>query len=475
MAMRNCASCQKPLSAYNNSARCRACQVTVSHKAPTWALDSSEFRTAMAACEPGAALAAIRKAAQLSQAEFAAVLGWETATYVRAERGRTQTLYDIRELHRVADTLGIPRQALTPLLLSSPSAANQPTGDGEHDMNRRSLGKAGFAAAAGWAAFPGLADASTVRKSAKVSLTQVTFLRSAVERFNAANQQFGAAAVVKPAFDAYQHARSLLDSGDYPEAVGIALAAAVADLAGCAGWQAYDCDMQQLARRCYNDALVLAEQSDDTGLAIRLLGNMTRQACHLAPSNPGLAREATRLSARAIHLASRSRPMSSSMHAHVATLDAIAQAAVGDASGFERAIGYAWREVDRGLECGEDDPVWFGQYLTVSEIRANEAKGWRLLSQHQRADQVLRAIVPEDSSAPLYGLLYRINLAANSAAQADTTDAVAQGLGALSGLEAAVKSTRLIGELKPVRTAAAISKADAAGEFIQRYDALRAA
>lgn len=479
MAGRICTDCQATLSRYNQGTTCRLCTGKRPRESPAWAVDTPAFRAAVASGRPGAALAAIRTAARLSQTEFADLLGWEPSTYTRAERGQTGTLYDVRELQRIASVLAIPGHALAPLLTgqldSKPGMANALNAKGieeSSEMRRRTLGQAALGVAATWAAAPINAIAATGQQ--QIGLPQVAYLRGAVERFNSANQQFGAAATLKPAFAAYQHARGLLENGNYSEAVGVSLAAAVADLAGCAGWQAYDSNMQQLARQCYNEALVLAEQSEEAGLAIRLLGNMTRQACHLSRERPGLAREAVRFSQRAFDH-SRARPMSSSMRAHVGTLEMIAQAAIGDAVAFERALAQTWREVDRGLECGDSDPVWFAHYLTVAEVQANEAKGRRLLRQHAQADNVLRGIVSEDTSEPLYGLLYRINLATNSAARTDTTDALTHGLVALTALENTVKSPRLLGELRPVREAARVVKRGRAAEFASRYDKLAAA
>lgn len=440
---------------------CAGCQSKTTANAPTWAWDTPEFRAALAAGHPGEAIAAVRQSAQMSQTEFAALLGWETGTLRRAERGQTQTLFDVRELRRIADTLAIPREALVPLLIGT-TDTTAPASPAVQEAPAAIVGTTSL-----------LSESMAETPTGKVGTSHLTYLRAAVHQLTTAGYHVGAADLVGPALRTYQNARTLLDKGDYPEHLGSDLASVAGELAECAGWQAYDSGDHALARKCYNEALVLAQHSGDTDLAVRTLSSMTRQSCHLAQTHPGYAREAKRLARRAGDLA-RQLPRSAMLQAHIAAREAIAAAAVADERGFELAMMHAWREADRGLERSDNDPAWLG-YMTVSEIGAHEAKGRRLLGQHAAAADQLREVVSNGQDLPLYQAIYGAYLSSALVRAGDLSAAVSEGLSTLAMLEHQVKSARLLSELAPVRTALKQSRTDGATDFRHRFDALAAA
>jgi len=88
-----------------------------------FAWDSPEFRRLLAQHQPGPAFALIRERSGLTQEKFANLVNWGRTNTGRIERGERQALYDIRELTRVADALGIPRAALLPALLGTRNQA----------------------------------------------------------------------------------------------------------------------------------------------------------------------------------------------------------------------------------------------------------------------------------------------------------------------------------------------------------------
>lgn len=69
---------------------------------------SPQFRTLLAEGQPGRALALVRREMGLSQADFGALLHWDRTHAGRVERGEVGTIFDVRELVRAADALGIP-------------------------------------------------------------------------------------------------------------------------------------------------------------------------------------------------------------------------------------------------------------------------------------------------------------------------------------------------------------------------------
>jgi DNA-binding XRE family transcriptional regulator len=82
-----------------------------------WPWDSVVWREALAALELPVAVAVFRAAAGLTQRELAVLLGWSPSTLCLLESGRRKSLNDIRVWLRFADTVGIPRVALLPLVL----------------------------------------------------------------------------------------------------------------------------------------------------------------------------------------------------------------------------------------------------------------------------------------------------------------------------------------------------------------------
>jgi hypothetical protein len=167
---------------------------------------------------------------------------------------------------------------------------------------------------------------------------------------------------------------------------------------------------------------------------------------------------------------------STRLHALNAARLAVAYAGVGDVREAEAAILNAWREVDRGLD-SPDDPIWL-HFVTESEIRSIEAKARSFLGergfsgQHARAVDIYGQSVGADGSKPRDEASYRAYFAASIAHLGDTRTAVGEGLAALALLEGPVTSPRLIGELQPVRIAAAKTRDGDAEQFCTRFDAL---
>jgi len=365
---RSCRLCRVPLSQYNPEPMCAGCarQIATTPAFPVWLWDSLPLRRAFADLDLGAALTIIRMASGLSQLEFATLLGWNQSTVARAEAGQRGSLYDLRTLFEVVDAVGMPREALIPLLLGRSGAEQieREEADGM-SMNRRRFGGGlvGLAAAAGL---------SQMQVPAKVDSAHVRYLHSSVEKLYTEDQSVGGGALARDGLRIYHRARRMLDEADYSEVTGRQLMSAAGELAVCVGWLAHDADDQSLARELYAEARLLADQSGDDGLAIRAMEKMSLQSAYLAQRGglPGGAREAVRLSERAVELA-RHDP-SPQLHALLASREAVSHAAAGDRQGFTVAIARAWREVDRGF--ADDGPVWL-RFVNSSEIATAEARG----------------------------------------------------------------------------------------------------
>jgi hypothetical protein len=302
---------------------------------------------------------------------------------------------------------------------------------------------------------------------AKVDPTHIRDLRASVDELYTKDQHVGGAALASAALDQYRLARQMLDEADYDELNGQQFMSIAGELAVCIGWLSYDGDDQGRARELYSEAFLLADQAGDTGLTVKTIEKMSLQSTQIASKRGklGFAREAVRLSARAIELARYDT--SPRLRALLAGREAIARAAIGDRNGFDAAIIQAKREIDRtGL--AEDEAVWL-QFVTVSEITVHEAKGRSYLGDLDTASTLYRTSLEEPGLSPRNRVNYHAQLAATLAARGDTAEAISEGLAVLPVLEGQVASPRTIAELRPVRQVAQGRKHD---EFCARYDAL---
>ena len=457
---RTCRICRASLSRYNSESVCAGCvrQIATTPCFPLWLWDSLPLRRAFAELDLGAALTIIRTGPGLSQLEFATLLGWSQSAVARAEAGQRDSLYDIRRLFEVVDAVGMPREALIPLMLGrsgEEQIEREETGD--MSMNRRQFG-------GGLAGLAAVTDPSQIPVPIKVDAAHVRYLHSSVEKLWTKDQSVGGGSLTRDGLYLYHRARRMLDEADYSEATGRQLMSATGELAVCVGWLAHDADDQNLARELYSEARLLADQSGDDGLAIRAMEKMALQSAYLAHKGyPGGAREAVRLSERATELA-RHDP-SPQLHALLASREAVSHAAVGDRQGFTVAIARAWREVDRGF--ADDGPVWL-RFMNSSEITAREATGRSYLGDFVAAAALYRRSL-DATLSPRNGAIYRAGLAAALAASGDVTSAVTEGMIVLPVLNTGgIMSPRTLAWLEPVRRAAARDRTGE--EFCAHYD-----
>jgi transcriptional regulator with XRE-family HTH domain len=127
--IRLCASCKTtPLSAYNTGVLCSPCEreafsaVYGSRQGiPVWLWATAPMRRMLAGLNLGAAIETFRVTAGMSQAEAGKIIGWSGAVISQIENGRRDTIYDIRNLLRVADAFEVPREMLLPVVLGHPA------------------------------------------------------------------------------------------------------------------------------------------------------------------------------------------------------------------------------------------------------------------------------------------------------------------------------------------------------------------
>ncbi|MGY5224766.1 helix-turn-helix domain-containing protein [Nocardia asiatica] len=418
---------------------------------------SPRFRKLLARGQPGQALALVRKEMGLSQADFGALLHWDRTHAGRVERGEVGTIFDVRELVRAADALGVPRTALLPILLGQVDARTiEGGGKGADDMDRRQFGLA--------ATITTMAASAPPSAPPRVGSGHVAYFQTLTQRMWNHDNHFGGGDIAEFALGQYGLARRLLDHGLYGPRTGLRLLAETSRLARCAGWLCLDAGRPTVARRCYVEAVLMAEQADNDELLANALASLT----FLTTDRP-TSREPVRLAQRAGHLARRIP--SARLNAVRSARAAMAHAAIGERQDFEQAMIRAWREVDRGLD-DVDEPVWL-HHVTPIEIKSIEARGRVYLGQHDRAVGIYRETIGDrGTQRPRDEASYRAYFAAALAGLGDTTSAITEAHTALTLLEGPVNSPRLLAELRPVRTAANRTRGDDAEHFRLRFDAL---
>lgn len=335
-------------------------------------------------------------------------------------------------------------------------------------VDRREFNKTVFAVGGalslpGWVGtLPAIVDAKTI------GMAQVDALRAAADQIWEQDQHAGGGALLTEAAHGLAQAKAMLDTATYSADVGTALMAATGDLAMCAGWLAYDADRKDLACQWHSDALALATEAGDDDLAVHAL--QTSALLAMSPSGSGSPSRAMQLSERSRIIARNIQ--SSRLHALIASRTAIAHAAVGDRTNFERAIGTAWREVEHaeGHEPMTETPPWL-RFVVPAEVRHHEARGRAYLGDHDEAAAVYRTCAEEQADLR-NATNYRAALAATLARSGDTSAAITEGVTVLTSLEGTVSSWRTLRQLEPI-LAAATTHRDGE-EFHMRYHKLKA-
>lgn len=466
---RVCAACKVTyLSRYNPDPLCSTCERAARETAaivPPWLWDSEPMRHAWARLDPAAAVTILRSGAGLSQAEFSLLVdGWSQSMVSLIERGRRDTLFDIRKLLAFTDSVGMPREALLPLILGRADATLRadhdvaPLGD---DVDRRDFNgmTVGLLASA---AIP------HIQVPARVDALHVRHLQATVEQLRTRDQSSGGGAIRQQALRQFTRAQRMVNESDYTETVGGQLLAAAGALGHMAGWAAFDHGDQGLARHLYGEAQLLAASSGDIPLQTRVWLIMSMQNTYLArrQDNKGLAREGLRLATLADGVA-RHEP-SPRLHALIALREAAAHAQLGDAGTFRTAITRARRELDRSPHPA--DPPWCA-FVIEAEIAGHEASGQKRLGFTDRSIKLYDSVLDDSRLTPRNKISWEAAFADALLAAGDRTQALALGRTILPALTTGrVTSSRPLESLRGLRTAA-----DEVGdeEFCVLYDTAR--
>jgi len=463
---RVCLACRVTvLSQYNPDPLCSACERASRDLAgivPTWLWDSEPMRAALARVDIAAVVAIFRAAAGLSQMELGNLVeGGSQSLVSLTERGLRDTLYDIRKLLAFADTIGMPRVALLPLILGQPDGILE----GDSTVALRGVEAMGMNRRTFTALTGGLTAWALLPAPARVDRGHVRYLQAALTRLRTRDGTVGGGGLLPQALRHFTHARTMLDESDYTAAIGRELLVVTADLGNQSAWFAYDADNQQLARRLYGEAALLADSAGDSAQRAHVYANMAQQSIYLAKQNgrQGFAREALRLTDRAAE-AARHEP-SPALHALISMRQALAQARLGDEVAFRSDITTARRELDRGPH--ETDPTW-AHFVCHSEITSYEATGRAALGSPAQAVKLYHAVLDDTARSSRDRAHQRASLAEFLVQAGDLDQAVSHGLMILPDLGTTLTSGRVLQRLRPVREAAG---AAGAAEFCDQFDA----
>ena len=176
-----------------------------------WLWDSPQLREALAARKWGRVLELLQDATGMGSLDFATVLDWDYAKLNRAKNGKSQVLFDVRELVAMADNLDMPRWVLIPVLLGELYETDGVSGV---ELTRRQAG--GLGLAAGLAVGLGL---GATEIPAKIDAAHVRYFQASLDELIVGDQQWGGGALIQTGTRLYHRAQRMLAESDYTEAI----------------------------------------------------------------------------------------------------------------------------------------------------------------------------------------------------------------------------------------------------------------
>ncbi|MEW9532031.1 hypothetical protein [Microbispora sp. NPDC049125] len=265
----------------------------------------------------------------------------------------------------------------------------------------------------------------------RVGVCDVAAIREVTRSFSELDNRFGGGSIRGPVVR-YLHTAvaPLLRDGSYSEATGRSLATAAAELTRLAGWMAYDLEQHGLAQRYLVQALGLARNAGDHGLAGEILAGMSHQAVYV-----GHARHGLELARASIVAARRSGVFSLMAEARV--LEAHAHALLGDRASCGVSLHEAELAFDR--RAPQNEPGWIG-YFDEAYLAAKFAHCLRDLGDGERAVGHARRSLRMDGRY-VRGKMFNLSLLASALVQQgeleEACSAAASALDLAEGIQSA--------------------------------------
>lgn len=456
-----CPACRTGLLARRGDALCPTCVKAAREMAPRplWLFDSPLLRQALAEQNLSAVPAIVRAASGLSQRDLAAMVGLSGAALSYYERGLRDGMFDIRVMLPFADTVGMPRSALLPLIFADPQ-----------------VGPVTCTACEAETGWPNDGGTSGTRAEASHSPSvprgsHVRYWRACTDTLYSRDRAIGGAVLLAPALQQWRRARLAIRNTANGTTTCQILAAA-GELAMCVGWIALDAGRLPLARRLYAEARKLAADAGDRALTVHALTSQSMLHADIAEVGPD--HEPAR---RAVHLAVQAQEEGRylpipRLHVLIALCHASAAALLGDNTAFRAAITRARRELDRS-PLDDDPPEWL-RFVDDTEVIATEARGYLSLGDASRSALLYRqALASAPGTSDLGHACRSAGLAKALLTQGARHDAIAVAMQVLSAFDNGLTSIRCLSQLRPIRDAA--NRTPVVEEFRNRFDAIEQA
>ncbi|MEU6562634.1 hypothetical protein [Nocardia nova] len=348
-----------------------------------------------------------------------------------------------------------------PIIDGTHHVAPTDTTDEDDDMHRRHMLAGGTTI--GLALIMGGAATSPAR----IGSGEARRLAERVDEYCTDEQQLGGGALARNATADLADAKRVLRMCAIDSAAESAFTSAAGNMAVMAGWLHFDADDPAKARDCYRDAMAMAAEAGDDELAVHVCLNQAYQTTAEAQRGHAHPTSALRLTHRAAEL-TRRQP-SGRVHALIDARTAMAHAALGDRSAFEKSITSAWREMElaHDREPLDQCPTWL-RFMCHTEVRYHEACGLAYLGAASRSlelfGQVAASHAGQRNSA-----YYHAWLATAMAQTGNIDDAVAEAEHVVADLDAGVSSQRTLRVLEPVHRAASATRHE---QFTIHYNRL---
>jgi transcriptional regulator with XRE-family HTH domain len=332
-------------------------------------------------------IAHIESGSQSAPREF-----WECADELLNAGGDLVAAFDALEKARVASHRPFHNKRAAPAAPSPASASSWTTNLGDALIAtvsswQRPASSAAVvpadAAALQWLLEAAPADHPVRTHGRRIGVGEVAGLRVMRAHLKEIDNSLGGGAALPIALAYLRRQVPTLLNCQYSEQVGRALMSAVAELTLDLGWMAYDCGLHADARRQMLYALRLSHAAGNRLFGGRVLAAMCHQALHL-----GNVHEAVALGRAASDGTIGLAPPAAV--AMVATMEACAHAAGGEAARCARALTVAERALDRDGGDGEL-PDWLD--FDRGGLAGHAARAWRDLRRVKEADEFARYAV----------------------------------------------------------------------------------
>lgn len=285
--------------------------------------------------------------------------------------------------------------------------------------------------------------------SHSLSMSTVARIEAATAAFGAQDAAIGGGLSREAAVGQLKHAVDLVREASYTDAVGNRMLAAIAELAGMAGWMSHDVQMAGPAQRYFTLGLHAARESTDrrsTLLQVGLLADMARQMRDLGHPAAGL-----QLVDAALALLPRGRhPAATAM---LWNLRARMLGPLGPSSITELKHAIRLAEdllADADADAGDDDLL---AYTGRAELAGNAALAWQDAAVHhpdlaaQAEEQALAALAARPPGYSRSTVFDQICLSAARFTGIDPDQAAADGHHAIDMAAEVATSARVLDRL----------------------------